>query len=86
MRYAHIIDPQTLYPATAYSSVTVRTADSGLADLLSTAFFIATPEEAQKILENYKDAGVEVLWVDQNMHVNVTPGMQADVTLAQPQQ
>ncbi len=86
VRYAHIIDPQTLYPATAYSSVTVRTADSGLADLLSTAFFIATPEEAQKILENYKDAGVEVLWVDQNMHVNATPGMQADVTLAQPQQ
>lgn len=37
--YHHIIDPETLRPETRYLSVTVKTAHSGDADALSTAFF-----------------------------------------------
>lgn len=81
VRYAHIIDPVTLYPAKQYTSVTIRTADSGLADFLSTAFFIANAEEAQQILANYADAGVEVIWVDQAMEVTATQLITNDITL-----
>ena len=82
MRYAHIIDPETLYPAKRYTSVSIRTADSGLADYLSTAFFIADEKEAQQILANYKDAGVDVIWVDQHMNVTATPEILPDIELA----
>lgn len=82
VRYAHIIDPETLYPAKRYTSVSIRTADSGLADYLSTAFFIADEKEAQQILANYKDAGVDVIWVDQHMNVTATPEILPDIELA----
>lgn len=81
VRYAHIIDPVTLYPATRYTSVSIRTADSGLADYLSTVFFIADETEAQQILANYADAGVDVIWVDQQMNVMSTPGIKPDIEL-----
>lgn len=74
-RYHHIIDPRTLMPATPWTSVSVKTQDSGLADVLSTAFFIANREEADQILQNYANVAIDVLWVDQEMHVQSTPGL-----------
>lgn len=57
-KYHHIIDPNTLYPGGEFSSVSIVTKDSGVADLLSTVIFLSSKEEAKSILENYKDVGV----------------------------
>ena len=40
MRYPHIIDPETGWPADTFSQVTVACSDPALADALSTAFFV----------------------------------------------
>ena len=60
-RYHHIIDKDTLMPAGYFSSVTVITADSGLADALSTALFAMSHEDGLKIAERLGD--VEILWI-----------------------
>lgn len=61
VRYHHIIDPATLQPKSLYRSVAIVTKDSGLADMLSTALYLSTKEEAEKILANFKDQ-VGVVW------------------------
>jgi thiamine biosynthesis lipoprotein len=62
VRYHHIIDKDTLMPSNYFSSVTVLTKDSGLADALSTALFSMSYEDGLKLLEKV-DARVEVFWV-----------------------
>lgn len=76
-RYNHIIDPKTLYPGTLYPSVSVVTGDSGLADFLSTTFFLCNREEATQVLENYKKEGIDlgVIWVDFNNRVTSTDNL-----------
>lgn len=61
-RYHHIIDPDTLYPAGYFSSVTVVTADSALADALSTALFCLDYTEGTALLDSL-DIEVGVLFI-----------------------
>ena len=51
--YHHIIDPETLYPAEHWRSVTVLLSDSGAADALSTACFVLGPTASGKLLAAY---------------------------------
>ena len=60
VRYHHIIDPETLYPADIYTSVTVICSSSAMGDALSTALFSMEYEDALKLLENHTDT--EVIW------------------------
>lgn len=60
-KYHHIIDPQTLYPAEYFSSVTIVCKDSGVADALSTAVFNMPFEQGMEFINGL--AGVEALWV-----------------------
>ena len=64
VKYHHIIDKDTLMPANYFSSITILTKNSGLADTLSTALFCMSYEEGLAIVKNLKD--VEVLWIYQN--------------------
>ena len=71
VRYHHIIDPETLYPASLWRSVTIICGDSGTADALSTALFCMPLEEGKALLERF---GAEALWVDANGGVTRTEG------------
>jgi thiamine biosynthesis lipoprotein len=60
-KYHHIIDKDTLYPAEYFSSVTVITPDSALADALSTALFNVDYETGKRLIEGIDE--ILVVWV-----------------------
>lgn len=60
-KYHHIIDKDTLMPSTYFSSVTIITPDSGLADALSTALFAMSYEDGLDIVKRI--GNVDVLWI-----------------------
>ena len=72
--YHHIIDPDTLYPAAYWRSVTIVCPDSGLADALSTALFLLPRDEGQALLDS---CGAEAMWVDAEGNCYYSPGFQA---------
>ena len=72
-RYHHILDPRTGYPAGASMSVTVVTRDAGLADVLSTAFFVLEPEKALQMAKKLE--GVDLLIVAADGRILHTPGL-----------
>lgn len=75
VRYHHIIDPATGYPAqSGLCSVTVVSPDGLLADALSTALFILGPEKA---LDYWREgSGFELILCGENHVVTVTEGLE----------
>ena len=73
VKYHHVIDPETLMPAAYFSSVSIFTLDSGLADVLSTALFCMSYEDGLELVESI--GGVEVIWVDTEYNVKHTDGI-----------
>jgi len=71
--YHHIIDPDTLYPAAYWRSVTIVCADSGAADALSTALFLLPLEEGRALLAQYN---AEAMWVDTDGGIFTSDGFQ----------
>ncbi len=65
--YHHIIDSQTLFPATHFHSVTIYTKDSGYADALSTSLFTMSIEEGQKLIDafnlKYPETPASAVWI-----------------------
>ena len=55
VRYSHIIDPDTLYPANNFLSVTVISKSSSIADILSTTLFILPLEDGLNLVESMPD-------------------------------
>jgi thiamine biosynthesis lipoprotein len=72
-KYHHIIDPATLMPAAYFSSVTIITENSGLADALSTALFCMSYEDGLALVNSI--GGVEVIWIDLNYNMKATEGI-----------
>lgn len=72
VRYHHIIDKDTLYPAMGFAAVAVLTPDSGKADALSTALFCMTLAEGRALVAALPD--VEALWVATDGTVTYSDG------------
>lgn len=73
VRYHHILDPVTGYPADAgLVSVTIVSESGCLSDALSTACFVLGKEEGLALAESY---GVQALLVDSALGIFMTEGM-----------
>lgn len=72
-KYHHIIDKDTLMPADYFSSITILTADSGLADALSTALFTMPYEDGKKLVDSL--GNVEVVWIYKDGQIVYTDGI-----------
>lgn len=73
VRYHHIIDRDTLFPADYFASVTVVTPDSALADTLSTALFCMSYEDGLALAGQMD--GVDVIWIFPDGELRYTPGL-----------
>lgn len=73
VRYHHIIDRDTLYPAEYFDSVTIVTKHSGLADALSTALFCMPYEDGLALAD---ELGVDVLWIFRDGELKYTSGLE----------
>ena len=75
VRYHHIIDPRTGYPAdSGLTSVTIISPDGTLADALSTSLFIMGPEKAAAFWQQHKDKFDAIMMTDDGT-VLVTSGL-----------
>ena len=73
VRYHHILDPHTGYPAdSGLISVTVVCRDGLLSDGLSTACFVLGADKGMKLLDRY---GAEGIFIDENKKVTITDGI-----------
>ena len=80
-KYHHIVDPVSLEPGGRSPSLTIETKDSGLADFLSTALFLADEEEEKKILQNFKNMGetIEDIRVEYDGSYKASEGIKANI-------
>lgn len=60
-KYNHIIDPDTLYPPKYFTSVSIISKDSGIADALSTAIFSMPFEEGLELINSIPET--EAMWI-----------------------
>ncbi|MBR2612513.1 MAG: FAD:protein FMN transferase [Clostridia bacterium] len=83
-KYHHIIDPLTGQPATYFSSVSILTEESGLADALSTALFCMSYEDGLALISSLREEGkaIEVLWIDREGNHKMTDALRASVVNA----
>lgn len=73
VRYHHILDPATGFPANRSRSVTIIAEDPTTADALSTAVFVMGPVKGMELVEGLDK--VEAVIVDSNGKVTVSKGL-----------
>lgn len=79
VRYHHILDPQTGYPAdNGLISVSVISENGALADFLSTALFVAGKE---KSLQQMEREDFQLILVDEEMNVYLSPSLKENFVI-----
>lgn len=74
VRYHHIMNPSTGYPAdSGVCSVTIVSDNGLLSDALSTACFVLGVQDGLKLVEEF---GAEALFVTAELEIIMTPGME----------
>jgi len=73
VRYSHIIDPRTGYPARGVESVTVFAENGADADAWSTALFVLGSDQGLKILAG--KPGLQALFIDESGKKIMSPGL-----------
>jgi len=81
VRYHHLLDPNTGFPASGCRSVTVIVNAAAFADSFATAVFVLGPERGVKVLDA---AGFEGLIVDSEGKMHFTAGMREKVAIKKP--
>lgn len=82
VRYSHLLDPRTGYPARELAAVTILAPQGVDADGLSTAVFVLGPGEGAQLVESLPD--VEAIFVDTEMKVTYTSGLRGRVEVMEP--
>ena len=74
VRYHHILNPATGYPAvTSVRGVSILSKDGLLSDALSTACFLLGPEKGMELAERYE---AEVLFIMEDGELILSEGME----------
>lgn len=73
IRYHHILDPQTLWPARACRSVTVIAEEGTMADGLDTGIFVLGPERGMALVERLPH--IEAIIIDNDGKMIVSSGL-----------
>jgi len=81
-RYHHLININTLFPATYYRSVTIVCDSSSLADFLSTALFVIPYEDGIKLVNKLNleyNYNIQVVWIlDYDESINLDNSFKKD--------
>jgi len=81
MRYHHILNPKTGYPAGGCRSVTVTAKDGVFADAFDTGIFVLGLDKGMKVLEKLRFEG---LIIDSEGKMHFTAGMREKVAIKKP--
>ncbi|KAF0197712.1 MAG: thiamine biosynthesis lipoprotein [Bacillota bacterium] len=73
VRYTHIIDPRTGYPARGITSATIVTEEAALADAIATAVMVLGRDEGMKLINSW--AGVEGMLITEDEEILISNGL-----------
>ena len=79
VRYHHILDPATGFPARGTQAVTLLSQDPTLADALSTTVFVLGPAQGMALIESLPN--VEGMIIDGEGKIATSPGLKDRLTL-----
>lgn len=79
IRYHHILDPKTGYPATGCQSVTIIAREGILVDALATGVFVLGPEKGMEFIESKE--GLEGIIVDSKGRVTISSGLKGKIEI-----
>ncbi len=84
IRYHHILDTRTGFPAHASRSVTVRAKDAFTADAWSKVLFVLGWKESLALIKREKLTDFEVVWVDDKNAVHMTKDIEKVLKVVKP--